>query len=112
APCRSAGTRRDGGGARSSASPRPGDAGRRGRHRRRGATPRLPAGVRGPPRLRCYPPPVSTILVTGAGGFVGSHLVPALVGAGHPVVALSRTEASGQRVLDRLAPGDRTSVEV
>ena len=55
---------------------------------------------------------MSTILVTGAGGFVGSHLVPVLVGAGHRVVALSRTEASGRRVLDRLAPDDRARVEV
>ena len=33
-------------------------------------------------------------LVTGAGGFVGSHLVPAIIDAGHDVVALVRSEAS------------------
>ena len=31
------------------------------------------------------------VLVTGAGGFIGSHLVCALAGAGHQVVAASRT---------------------
>ena len=37
---------------------------------------------------------MSTILVTGASGFVGSHVVPVLVDAGHRVVALVRTDAS------------------
>jgi len=34
------------------------------------------------------------VLVTGASGFVGGHLVPELVGRGHDVVALTRDPAS------------------
>jgi dihydroflavonol-4-reductase len=36
---------------------------------------------------------MSRYLVTGATGFLGSHLVSALRGAGHDVVALCRAEA-------------------
>jgi NADH dehydrogenase len=55
---------------------------------------------------------MSTILVTGADGFVGSHAVPALVDAGHRVVALTRDQAGGERVLGRLSPEQRACVEV
>ena len=46
---------------------------------------------------------MSTILVTGASGFVGRHLVPSLVAAGHRVVALVRTPTAGEMVLGRLS---------
>ena len=35
---------------------------------------------------------MATIVVTGASGFVGSHVVPALIDAGHRVVGVTRNE--------------------
>jgi len=55
---------------------------------------------------------MSTILVTGASGFVGSHAVPALLAAGHRVVALIRAPEDGARVVGRLEPGQRDLVEL
>jgi len=52
------------------------------------------------------------ILVTGASGFVGGHVVPALLGAGHRVVALVRGDSAGETVLGRVATEDRSRVEL
>ena len=54
---------------------------------------------------------MSTVLVTGATGFVGSHMIPALLAADHRVVALVRTPTDGELVLSRLAPARRAAVE-
>jgi uncharacterized protein YbjT (DUF2867 family) len=54
---------------------------------------------------------MSTVLVTGASGFVGSHAVPALLAAGHRVVALVRTPTAGEAVLGRLTASERAAVE-
>jgi NADH dehydrogenase len=53
-----------------------------------------------------------TIFLTGASGFVGSHVLPELVAAGHRVIALVRSPESGDRVRGRLAPEARPAVEV
>ncbi len=54
---------------------------------------------------------MSTVLVSGASGFVGSHLVPVLLAAGHRVVALVRTPTAGEVVLGRLPVAVRPGVE-
>ncbi len=55
---------------------------------------------------------MSTIVVTGANGFVGSHMIPALIGAGHRVIAVVRDDDAGALVLRRLPADDRAAVEV
>jgi NADH dehydrogenase len=55
---------------------------------------------------------MTTILVTGGSGFVGSHALPELIDGGHRVVALVRGAASGERLLSRLDPSRRDALEL
>ncbi len=55
---------------------------------------------------------MSTVLVTGANGFVGSYVVPALVADGHRVVAFVRNEQGGDLVQARLASAGMGPVEI
>jgi UDP-glucose 4-epimerase len=59
------------------------------------------------------PPPPVTVAVTGAEGFIGSHLVEALVAAGHRVRAMAQYNSfSSYGWLENLAPDVLDSVEV
>jgi nucleoside-diphosphate-sugar epimerase len=51
------------------------------------------------------------IFVTGASGWIGSAVVPELLGAGHEVVGLARSEASAQRLESAGATAQRGDVD-
>ncbi len=55
---------------------------------------------------------MSTVLVTGASGFVGSHVIPELVGGGHRVIALVRSPKAGEAVMRRLPAALAADVEL
>jgi uncharacterized protein YbjT (DUF2867 family) len=55
---------------------------------------------------------MSRVLLTGANGFVGSHVLPALLAAGHDVVALVRTDPARDALVARIDPALRPRVGV
>jgi NADH dehydrogenase len=55
---------------------------------------------------------MATILVTGAGGFIGRNVIPALLADDHAVVALVHRPETGDAVHARLEPGHRDRVEI
>ena len=55
------------------------------------------------------------IFLTGGSGWIGSHVLPELIGAGHEVVGLARSDASAQAIADMGASvlrGDLQDVDV
>jgi uncharacterized protein YbjT (DUF2867 family) len=55
---------------------------------------------------------MSTVLVTGANGFVGSHCIPAVIDAGHRVLALVRDDKGAVAVRQRLSEAQLQQLEI
>ncbi|MGI4849673.1 MAG: SDR family oxidoreductase [Janthinobacterium lividum] len=51
------------------------------------------------------------IFLTGATGFIGSKIVPELIGAGHQVLGLTRSDAGERALLDKGAQAHRGDIE-